>query len=124
MQEFPLVQRIVATILKNLGNGADFQGRQVREVILEIGALDIRSPESVRQAYEALVQDTPLAASTLNLRLIPGLISCLRCGYQGECLSQVNGHDPLPYIECPRCGTLTSISGGRGLVAVELILED
>lgn len=124
MHEYSLMQRIIETILKNLETGADFQDRQVKEVILQIGALDIHSPESFRQAYEVLVQNTPLASSTLRLEVIPGLISCPRCGYQGESPPGVDGHDPLPCIECPQCGTLTGITGGRGIEAIELVLED
>lgn len=124
MHEYSLMQRIVETILKNLEEGADFQGREVKEVILQIGALDIHSPESFRQAFEVLVQETALAHSVLKLNVIPGAIACPRCGYAGPCQEGVDVHDPLPCTECPQCGTIASITGGRGVDAVELVLED
>jgi hydrogenase nickel insertion protein HypA len=124
MHEYSLMQRIIETILKNLEDGTDFQGKKVKEVVLEIGALDIHSPESFRQAFEVLVRDTPLSSSTLQLNVIPGSISCPKCGYQGTCQEDVDGHNPLPCTECPQCGTVAGVIGGRGVEAIELILED
>ncbi len=124
MHEYSLMQRIVETICKNLEEGADFQGHKVKEVLLQIGALDIHSPDSFRQAFEVLVKDTPLSESILQLTVIPGSISCPKCGYQGSCQEGVDGHDPLPLTECPQCGTVSGVIGGRGVEAIELILED
>lgn len=124
MHEYSLMQRIIETICKNLADGTDFQGRQVKEVVLQIGALDIHSPESFHQAFEVLAKETPLSGSTLQLKVIPGSISCPKCGYQGACKEEVDGHDPLPCTECPQCGTISGVIGGRGVEAIELILED
>jgi hydrogenase nickel insertion protein HypA len=124
MHEYSLMQRVIETICKNLEEGTDFQGRQVKEVVLQIGALDIHSPESFHQAFEILARETALAGSTLKLNVIPGSISCPKCGYQGACKEDVDGHDPLPCSECPQCGTISGVIGGRGVEAIELVLED
>ncbi len=124
MHEYSLMQRLIETILKNMEEGADFQGRQVKEVRLAIGALDIHSPDSFRQAYEVLVRETPLAGSRLDLTVVPGSISCPMCGFQGPCQNDVDGHDPMPVTACPQCGTLAGVTGGRGIEAIELILEE
>jgi hydrogenase nickel incorporation protein HypA/HybF len=124
MHEYSLMQRLIETICKNLEEDSDFQGHKVKEVLLQIGALDIHSPDSFRQAFEVLVKDTPLAESLLQLTVIPGSISCPKCGYQGSCQQDVDGHDPLPVTECPQCGTVTGVNGGRGVETIELILED
>jgi hydrogenase nickel insertion protein HypA len=124
MHEYSLMQRIIETICKNLEEGTDFQGHQVKEVVLQIGALDIHSPESFQQAFEVLTRETALSGSTLKLNVIPGAISCPKCGYQGTCKEEVDGHDPLPCTECPECGTISGVIGGRGVEAIELILED
>ena len=124
MHEYSLMQRIVETICKNLEEGTDFQGHKVKEVLLQIGALDIHSPESFQQAFEVLVRDTPLTDAVLQLQVIPGSISCPKCGYQGNCPEGVDGHDPLPITDCPQCGTVSGVIGGRGIEAIELILED
>jgi hydrogenase nickel insertion protein HypA len=124
MHEYSLMQRIVETICKNLEEDSDFQGQKVKEVLLQIGALDIHSSESFRQAFEVLVKDTPLSESILQLTVIPGTISCPKCGYQGKCQEDVDGHEPLPLTECPQCGTVSGVIGGRGVEAIELILED
>jgi hydrogenase nickel insertion protein HypA len=124
MHEYSLMQRVIETICKNLEDGTDFQGRKVKEVVLQIGALDIHSPESFQQAFEVLIRETPLSGSTLQLKVIPGSISCPKCGYQGSCQEDVDGHDPLPCTECPQCGTISGVIGGRGVEAIELILED
>jgi hydrogenase nickel incorporation protein HypA/HybF len=124
MHEYSLMQRIIETINKNLAEGTDFQGHEVQEVVLQIGALDIHSPESFHQAFEVLVRDTPLSGATLNLQIIPGTISCPKCGYQGNCQEDVDGHDPMPITDCPQCGTVSGVIGGRGIEAIELILKD
>lgn len=124
MHEYSLMQRIVETIVKNLEEGADFQGRRVQEVTLEIGALEIHSPESFRQAYEVLIRETPLTGSHLKLTVVPGSIACPKCGFQGPCQDDVDGHDPMPVAECPQCGTIASVDGGRGIGAIELTLQD
>ncbi|MBM4287385.1 MAG: hydrogenase maturation nickel metallochaperone HypA [Deltaproteobacteria bacterium] len=124
MHEYSLMQRIIETICKNMEEGSDFQGRQVKEVVLQIGSLDIHSPESFRQAFEVLARETALASSTLRLKVIPGTISCPKCGFQGVCQEDVDGHDPLPCTACPQCGTISGVIGGRGIEAIELILED
>jgi hydrogenase nickel insertion protein HypA len=124
MHEYSLMQRIVETICKNMEDDNDFQGHKVKEVVLQIGALDIHSPESFCQAFEVLIRDTPLSDAILQLKVIPGSISCVKCGYQGNCQEDVDGHDPLPITECPQCGTVSAVIGGRGVEAIELILED
>lgn len=124
MHEYSLMQRIIETINKNLEEGTDYQGHEVKEVVLQIGALDIHSPESFRQAFEVLVRDTPLAGARLNLQVIPGTISCPKCGYQGNCQEDVDGHDPLPVANCPQCQTVSGVIGGRGIEAIELVLND
>jgi len=124
MHEYTLMQRLIETILSNMKEGGDFQDRQVKEVRLQVGALDIHSPESFRQAFEVLVRETPLAASQLHLTVVPGSIFCPKCGYQGPCQEDVDGHDPMPVAECPQCGTLAGVTGGRGIEAIELVLED
>jgi Zn finger protein HypA/HybF involved in hydrogenase expression len=92
--------------------------------VLQIGALDIHSPESFRQAYEILIRETPLSESTLQLKVIPGSISCPKCGFQGACQEDVDGHDLLPCTACPQCDTISGVIGGRGVEAIELVLED
>lgn len=124
MHEYSMMQRIIETICKNLEEGTDFQGHTVKEVVLQIGALDIHSPDSFKQAYEVLVRDTPLSGATLQLTIIPGSISCPKCGYQGDCQEEIDGHNPLPVTECPQCGTIAGVNGGRGVEAIELVLED
>lgn len=124
MHEYSLMQRIIETICKNMEEGTDFQGRRVKEVVLKIGVLDIHSPESFQQAFEVLIRDTPLAGAALQLTIIPGTISCAKCGFQGPCEKDLDGHDPLPCTECPQCGTISGVMGGRGIEAIELVLED
>jgi hydrogenase nickel incorporation protein HypA/HybF len=124
MHEYSLMQRIIETINKNLAEDTDFQGQEVKEVVLQIGVLDIHSPESFRQAFEVLILDTPLSGATLSLEVIPGTISCPKCGYQGACQADLDCHDPLPVTECPQCGTVSGVIGGRGVEAIELILAD
>lgn len=124
MHEYTLMQRLVETILKNLEEGADFQDSQVKEVRLQVGALDIHSAASFRQAFEVLIRETPLAGAQLNLTVVPASIHCPKCGFQGPCQEDVDGHEPLPVTGCPTCGTLVGVTGGRGIETIELILDE
>jgi Zn finger protein HypA/HybF involved in hydrogenase expression len=125
MHEYTLMEQVIAAILKNLEPSETAGGGRVTEVAFKIGALDIHSEASFRQAFEILTRGTRLENSTLHLTIVPAALSCSSCGYQGLCPQDAaDGHDPLPCAPCPRCGALCAAQGGRGIEDIELTLEE
>ena len=89
-----------------------------------MGALAVHSEAATRQAYEVLVKGTPLAQSRLNLTIEPVTLTCAQCGYQGPLPEgAVDPHDQSPLVECPQCGAVNPVQGGRGVEGIELRWE-
>lgn len=121
MHEYGLMQRTVESILR------DPQARsgRVEEVILHVGELEVHSQDSLQQAWEMMTRGTALEGVKLRLILVQGELGCA-CGYRGpvhrEGTEEYHDHDPMPYAECPGCGALNSVQGGRGVDKVELVM--
>lgn len=118
------MEQVIAHILSELNKMDDPPGGSSLEVVLQVGALAVHSEAATRQAYEVLVQGTPLAQSRLNLTIAPVTLTCISCGYQGS-LPQgaADPHGQSPLVECPRCGAVTPVQGGRGVEGIELRWE-
>ena len=118
------MEQVIAHILSELNKMDDPPGGSSLEVVLQVGALAVHSEAATRQAYEVLVQGTPLAQSRLNLTIAPVTLTCVSCGYQGSLPEgAVDPHDQSPLAECPRCGAVTPVQGGRGVEGIELWWE-
>ena len=124
MHEYSLMEQVIAHILAELNQMDAPPDGNLMEVVLRVGALAVHSEAATRQAYEVLVQGTPLAQSRLNLTIEPVTLICAPCGYEGP-LPQgaVDPHDQSPLVECPRCGAVTPVQGGRGVEGIELRWE-
>ncbi len=122
MHEYSLVENIIESIHRQIKNKPLSADETIKAVSLKIGALDIHSKESFLQAFEMLIKDTSLKDCELQLQIERGTLKCRRCGYDGSCPEdQGDGHDPLPMAECPRCGKINPIIGGRGILTMELL---
>ncbi|MBM4272934.1 MAG: hydrogenase maturation nickel metallochaperone HypA [Deltaproteobacteria bacterium] len=123
MHEYGLVQEVVLLLLKKLQEGVCPEAGNM-EVVLRVGGFAVHSVAATRQAYEVLTKDTPLESSRLTLTISPVTLNCPGCGYQ-ETLGddQVDPHDPLPLAECPRCGQVGPVHGGRGVESLELVCD-
>jgi Zn finger protein HypA/HybF involved in hydrogenase expression len=118
------MEQVIAHILAELKKVEDPPGGSSLEVVLRVGALAVHSEAATRQAYEVLVQGTPLEHSRLNLTVEPVKIDCVKCGFQGPLPEgAVDPHDPSPLAECPRCGAVSPVQGGRGVEGIELRWE-
>jgi Zn finger protein HypA/HybF involved in hydrogenase expression len=118
------MEQVIAHILAELGKVDGPAEGSSLEVVLRVGALAVHSEAATRTAYEVLVKGTPLAQSRLNLTIEPVTLTCGKCGYQGPLPEwAVDPHDQSPLVECPRCGTVCPVQGGRGVEAIELRWE-
>ena len=124
MHEYSLMEQVIAHILAELKKVDGPPEGSALEVVLKVGALAVHSEAATRQAYEVLVKGTPLENSKLDLTIEPVTLNCQACGYQGPLPEgTVDPHDPSPLAECPRCGAVTPVQGGRGVETIELRWE-
>ena len=124
MHEYSLMEQVIAHILAELKKVDGPADGSSLEVVLRVGALAVHSEAATRQAYEVLVKGTPLAQSRLNLTIEPVTLTCAKCGYQGPLPEgAVDPHDQSPLVECPQCGTVCPVQGGRGVSGIELRWE-
>ena len=118
------MEQVIAHILAELKKVDGPPEGSSLEVVLKVGALAVHSEAATRQAYEVLVKGTPLAHSRLNLTIAPVTLTCGQCGYQGPLPEgAVDPHDLSPLAECPQCGAVTPVQGGRGVEGIELRWE-
>jgi Zn finger protein HypA/HybF involved in hydrogenase expression len=124
VHEYSLMEQVIAHILAELQKvDGPPQGSSL-EVVLRVGALAVHSEAATRQAFEVLVKGTPLEHSRLDLTIEPVVLACVKCGYQGPLPEgTVDPHDPSPLVECPRCGAVSPVQGGRGVEGIELRWE-
>jgi hydrogenase nickel incorporation protein HypA/HybF len=76
MHELGITQSIVAIICEHA------QGRKVQRILLEIGKLSAIMPDAIRFCFDICSQGTVLENAILEIKEIPGLASCDRCGSQ------------------------------------------
>ncbi len=123
MHEYALMQEIIESILAKLPSEA--LPDKVAEVILKVGILEVHSEAAARQAFQVLAKGTPLERARLTLTIIPPICDCSACGFAAPLpIEHHHAHDPLPMANCPQCGALAVLSGGRGVEGIELVLAD
>jgi hydrogenase nickel insertion protein HypA len=123
MHEYTFMQEVIASILDQISQ--EVLSDKVSEVILKVGVLEVHSEAAARQAFEVQARGTPLEGSRLTLTVFPPLCECRACGYaEPFAIEHHHHHEPLPVAECPQCGALAVLSGGRGVEAIELVLAD
>jgi Zn finger protein HypA/HybF involved in hydrogenase expression len=121
LHEYALMESVVATILAELKKAVGCPGGPALLVSLKVGALAIHSEAATRQAFEVLSKGTPLENSRLHLVIEPVHLACPKCGYQGPLAEgAVDPHDMAPLLECPQCGTVSPVTGSRGVESIEL----
>lgn len=122
MHEHALIHNIVDAILKDKKLTP---GSRVREVRLSLGALEFHSEEAFRQGFAVEARGTSLDGAALTLSVNPPSLECKACGHKTVCKEgSVDPHEQMPVRECPKCQELASISGGRDVGPIELVLED
>jgi hydrogenase nickel incorporation protein HypA/HybF len=125
MHELSLMQNLIEDVVAGLRERGIERPGAVESVMLTIGALEIHSTESFRQAFEVATRGTPLDGAALELTVRPARLHCSACGIEsavGE--DEADGHLPLPVAMCPTCGAVCAVEGGRGVEPIELTLRD
>lgn len=118
MHEFALMKDVIKSVMNHLKDNPLEKNESPKILTLTVGALDIHSEESFKQAFEAIAKETPLKDCKLNLKIKPGNLSCDKCGFKGQCpIEEGDGHDSNPITNCPKCGEVVKIQDGRGIEA-------
>jgi Zn finger protein HypA/HybF involved in hydrogenase expression len=120
LHEYALMENVLAVIKEELRKSGEAPLGSRLTVTLKVGALELHSEEATRQAFEALTKSTPLEGAQFDLTILPVTLAC-ECGFNGPLpLGAADPHDALPVAECPQCGALTPVQGGRGVESIEL----
>ncbi len=118
------MEQVVKTILAKLEEPGVCKPGAGLEVVLKLGILEMHSEAAARQAYEVLTRGTALEGSRLTMEILPATVACPECGFQGELAAgEVDPHDLMPLVECPKCRSLSPVQGGRGVESIQLICE-
>jgi len=112
MHEFSMTTQIVNHVLEE---AKKHNAKRVNEVHLIIGKLTFLGLEQVKFAYEILVKNTIMEGSKLRIEEKDGVVKCGNCGYEGGLKYEDDPvyHIPSPTLNCPKCGGVVNIVGGK-----------
>ena len=121
MHEHALIHSVVDSILRELGSREG--GFKVKEISLKVGALELHDEETFKQVFAVQAKGTPLEGAVVKLTVIPARVKC-ECGREGPAGEGVDHHADMPIAECPDCGRVCRVEGGRGVEGIELDVEE
>ncbi|MCX5794305.1 MAG: hydrogenase maturation nickel metallochaperone HypA [Elusimicrobia bacterium] len=117
MHEQAIIQSVIDSIRQDLA-ARKLTGK-VKSISLKIGALELHGEESFKQIFAVSAAGTQLEGAELVLTVLPARIKCA-CGHEGRADEGVDHHSDLPIAECPKCGAVCRVSGGRGVEGIDL----
>ena len=112
MHEGSITTQIVESILQEAKRRT---AKKISEVQLVIGELTFLNPDQVRFWYEILTKDTIMEDSKLTIEESKGIVKCRQCGYEGDFkyIDDPALHVSTPTLNCPKCGGIVEIVGGK-----------
>ena len=123
MHEFALIQNLLEIIQQEIKTHKPPQST-IRGLTLTVGALELHSIESFRQAFDIESKGTELEGISLELTIAPAEVECSGCGFNGPLPDEKADPHSLDFmVECPQCGAPSAIKGGRGIQKIELVLD-
>ncbi|MCD4740126.1 hydrogenase maturation nickel metallochaperone HypA [archaeon] len=111
MHEFGLVKEVHDRIVKS--------GKKDKAKVV-IGALKSVDPDTFEEMFFSLAQDTDLANMKINIELVPLVIKCSKCGFEGKIKDVPHLHSAFISWPCPKCGSDSEILSGNELEVKEL----
>ncbi len=112
MHELSIASGLVEKLLDFADKNPD---KKIVEVRLAVGELSHIEEEQLRFCYEAIIAETPLEGSILQIEKIDAMVKCPHCSYRGRpkywdgALSNI----PVATLECPACGKATEATDGQ-----------
>ncbi len=111
MHELALAEGILEVVLDMT------QGRPVKGIHLQVGALHAVVPESLQFSFQVIAQDTLAAEAALSIDQVHAVFQCNHCG-------EMTDVETPPY-NCRSCGSSdVAISAGDELLVDSIELED
>lgn len=124
MHEYSLADNLIQSIISRLETENVHSPEAVKELTLRVGALEVHSVESFRRALEMRSGNTLLEQAKLNIEIVPGRFKCDKCGHEQQTgIGDTDAHAALPAVECPKCGSVCIVQGGRGIDPIDIVIE-
>ena len=123
MHEFSVMNQIVSSIIEEAKSR---NASRIEKVTVELGEFTMLGHDQLRFAFEVLSKDTLLEGGVLDLQTVKGEIEC-GCGFRGETSpSNDMPHQLASAFECPGCGELAKVTGGRDCVIrnISMVVPD
>lgn len=115
MHELSIVMSVVDSVTESL---ASYPGARVKQVRLRVGVLSTVVEDSLQFCYGIATEGTPLAGSTLVVKLLPVVMHCAPCDADVEL-------DSLQSFRCPRCHQpVGDLRQGRELEIESIEIEE
>ena len=102
----------------------------VRSITLKIGRLAHINPDQLLFSFETLAEGSIASNAKMNVEFVPPSIEC-ECGYRGTldditddaADTEASLSEYIARMNCPVCGGITKISGGRELIIQTIDIE-
>ena len=112
MHEMSVVAGLVESVLEYVESHSIKKVVAVRLCVGELAQLEL---EQLRFCYAAMIEQTAIEGSTLEIETIPAEVHCSHCFYAGRpkywdgALSGVS----VPTLQCPTCGHAAQAVNGH-----------
>jgi len=112
MHELSIASNLVESVLEFANTPPP---KKVLKVLLQIGELTCVEPEQLHFCYTAVIKETAIEDTTLEIERIAAEVACSHCGYAGppkyweDALSAA----PVATLQCPICGKATESTRGH-----------
>ncbi|MFN3820728.1 MAG: hydrogenase maturation nickel metallochaperone HypA [bacterium] len=115
MHEYSITQALFRAIERSLP--LEIPPELIREVYVEIGALDAVVPETLEFIFNALKERQGMAEARLFWKIIPIRAQCELCEEEFSV--------DEPYFLCPHCGEgMVKILSGRGIILTRIVIAE
>jgi len=111
MHELSIASTLVESVLEFANSPPP---KKVLKVLLQVGELTCVEPDQLQFCYSAVIKETPIEDSTLEIERVPAEVACSHCGYAGppKYWDDALAAAPIATLQCPTCGLATeSING-------------
>jgi len=112
MHELSIASSLVESVLEFASQPPP---KKVLKVLLQIGEFTCVEPEQLQFCYTAVIKETLIEGSTLEIERVSAEVACRHCGYAGppkyweDALSAA----PVATLQCPTCGKATESTRGH-----------
>lgn len=103
MHEMSIAQSVLDIAVGEMEKRA---ARHLRKIKISIGEFSGVVKEALEFAFDVLKADTPASEAEVEIQVIPMTAECVLCGPVVCRLNDLN-------LNCPTCGAVIRISGGR-----------